>query len=137
MGSTAAAILAIARFCGPSRELHSDAKAMLRVLRRHVLACFLAHAMWKTLAAWLKGARLGDALNTLLSEFAKINSCDIVMPAEPAGGVHTTVRLEHVSEPETEQKMLLQRLGLQLLRRFKRIDRPAHMERGLRPQKNT
>jgi hypothetical protein len=38
------------------------------------------------------------------------------------------VRLRHVTEPEAEQKTLLQRLGLQLPRRLKRIDRPAQME---------
>ncbi len=96
-------------------------------VRSHVLVCFLAYAMWKTLAGWMKGAGLGDAPRTLLYEFAKIKSGDIVLPAESAGGIRTTVRLRHVTEPEAEQKMLLQRLGLQLPRRLKRIDRPAQM----------
>ena len=30
-------------------------------VRSHVLICFLAYAMWKTLAGWMKGAGLGDA----------------------------------------------------------------------------
>ena len=45
----------------------------------------------ETLAAWMKGAGLGDAPRTLIDEFAKIKSGDIVLPAESAGGVHTTV----------------------------------------------
>ena len=97
-------------------------------VRSHVLICFLAYAMWKTLAGWMKGAGLGDAPRTLLYEFAKIKSGDIVLPAESAGGIRTTVRLRHVTEPEAEQKTLLQRLGLTLPRRLKRLDSPAQME---------
>ena len=96
-------------------------------VRSHVLICFLAYAMWKTLAGWMKGAGLGDAPRTLLYEIAKIKSGDIVLPAESAEGVHTTVRLRHVTEPEAEQKTLLQRLGLTLPRRLKRLDRAAQM----------
>jgi len=90
-------------------------------VRSHVLICFLAYAMWKTLAGWMKGAGLG------VYEFAKIKSGDIVLPAESAGGIRTTVRLRHVTEPEAEQKTLLQRLGLTLPRRLKRLDNPAQM----------
>jgi hypothetical protein len=96
-------------------------------VRSHVLICFLAHAMWKTLAGWMKGAGLGDAPRTMLYEFATIKSGDIVLPAESSGGIRTTVRLRHVTEPEVDQKMLLQRLGLTLPRRLKRIDRPVQM----------
>lgn len=35
----------------------------------------------------------------------------MVLPAGSASGTRTAVRLWHVTEPETEQKMLLQRLG--------------------------
>ncbi|MFM6128729.1 MAG: IS1634 family transposase, partial [Sphaerospermopsis kisseleviana] len=96
-------------------------------VRSHVLICFLAYAMWKTLAGWMKGAGLGDAPRTLLYEFAKIKSGDILLPAESAGGIRTTVRLRHVTEPEAEQKTLLHRLGLTLPRRLKRLDTPAQM----------
>jgi hypothetical protein len=71
--------------------------------------------------------RLADAPRTVLYEFAKIKSGDIVLPAESSQGARTTVRLQHVSEPEAEQKTLLQRIGLTLPRRLKRIDRPAHV----------
>jgi hypothetical protein len=87
-------------------------------VRSHVLICFLAYAMWKTLAGWMKGAGLGDAPRTLLYEFAKIKSGDIVLPAESAGGIRTTVRLRYVTEPGAEQKTLLHRLGLTLPRRL-------------------
>ena len=96
-------------------------------MRSHVLICSLAYAMWKTLAGWMKGAGLGDAPRTLLYEFAKTKSGDIVLPAESAGGVRTTVRLRHVTEPEAEQKTLLQWLGLTLPWRLKRLDNPTQM----------
>jgi hypothetical protein len=96
-------------------------------VRSHVLVCFLAYAMWKTLAGWMKGAGLGDAPRTVLYELAKIKSGDIVLPAESAAGVRTTVRLRHVTEPEPEQKTLLHRLGLTLPRRLKRVELQAQM----------
>ena len=46
----------------------------------------------------MKSASLGDAPRTLLYEFAKIKSGDIVLPAEAAGGILTKVRLRHVTE---------------------------------------
>lgn len=96
-------------------------------VRSHVLICFLAYAMWKTLAGWMKGAGLGDVPRTLFYEFAKIKSGDIVLPAESAAGIRTTVRLRHVTEPEADQKTLLHRLGLTPPRRLKRLDSPAQM----------
>jgi transposase len=92
-------------------------------VRAHVLVCFLAYAMWKTLAGWMQGAGLGDAPRTVIYELAKIKSGDIVLAAESTHGIHANVRLRHVTEPEAEQKALLNRLGLTLPRRLKRIDK--------------
>jgi len=44
-----------------------------------------------------------------------------------ARGVQATVKLRHVTESEAEQKALLQRLGLKLPRRLKRVSTPVHM----------
>ena len=35
-------------------------------VKAHILVCFLAYVMWKTLAGWMRGAGLGDAPRTLL-----------------------------------------------------------------------
>jgi len=70
---------------------------------------------------------LRSQVRNLGYEFAKIKSGDIVLPAESAAGIRTTVRLRHVTEPEPEQKTLLHRLGLTLPRRLKRLDSPAQM----------
>ncbi len=96
-------------------------------VRSHVLVCFLAYAMWKTLAGWMNGAGLGDAPRTVLYELATIKSGDIVLPVESADGTQTTVRLRHVTEPDAEQKTLLHRLGLTPPRRLKRINGVAQM----------
>jgi hypothetical protein len=41
-------------------------------VQAHILVCFLAYVMWKTLRQWMKRSGLGDAPRTLLQEFAKI-----------------------------------------------------------------
>ena len=46
----------------------------------HILVCFLAYVLWKTLAEWMQRAGLGDAPRTLLEEMAKIKSGDVVLP---------------------------------------------------------
>ena len=94
-------------------------------VKAHILVCFLAYALWKTLAGWMNRAGLGDAPRTLLYELAKIKSGDIVLPAQTAEGVEKTIRLRHVTEPEASQAVLLHRLGLQLPHRLRRFDTPT------------
>ena len=91
-------------------------------VKAHILVCFLAYAMWKTLAGWMRGAGLGDAPRTLLYELAKIKSGDIVLPACTRDGIPKRIRLRHVTEPDEPQAVLLHRLGLQLPRRLRRFD---------------
>ena len=83
--------------------------------------------LWKTLAQWMKHSGLGDAPRTVLQEFAKIKSGDVVLPAESAAGQKRTIRLRCVTEPDAAQKVLLNRLGLRLPRRLRRLDEVAQM----------
>jgi len=86
----------------------------------HILVCFLAYVMWKTLAQWMSHSGLGDAPRSLLDEFAKIRSGDVVLPTKSSAGDNgRVVRLRCVTEPDAAQKMLLQRLGLNLPRRLR------------------
>lgn len=85
----------------------------------HILVCFLAYAMWKTLAGWMSGAGLGDAPRTLLYELAKIKSGDVVLPAQRGDGGSRTIRLRCVTEPDAAQAALLSRLGVPLPRRLR------------------
>ena len=52
----------------------------------HILVCFLAYVLWKTLAEWMQRAGLGDAPRTLLEEVAKIKSGDVVLPTVSKAG---------------------------------------------------
>ena len=93
----------------------------------HILICFLAYVLWKSLAQWMNRAGLGDAPRTVIEEFAKIKSGDVVLPAKMADGSKRTIRLRCVTTPDNAQKILLDRLGLDLPQRLKRIDEIEQM----------
>jgi transposase len=97
-------------------------------VKAHILVCFLAYVLWKSLAQWMRRAGLGDAPRTVLEEFAKIKSGDVVLPAR--GGnpqMSKTIRLRCVTTPDEAQKVLLNRLGLRLPQRLRRIDEVVQM----------
>lgn len=92
-------------------------------VKAHILVCFLAYVMWKTLAGWMQKAGLGDAPRTLIEELAKLKSGDVVLRAGSAtGGAERHIALRCVTEPDQAQTVLLQRLGLTLPRRLGRLD---------------
>jgi transposase len=96
-------------------------------VQAHILVCFLAYVLWKTLAQWMKHSGLGDAPRTLLAELAKLKSGDVVLPAQDKTGHQRTIRLRCVAEPDAAQKVLLARLGLTLPRRLRRLDEVTQM----------
>ncbi len=96
-------------------------------VQAHILVCFLAYVLWKTLAQWMKGSGLGDAPRTLLDELAKIKSGDVVLPARTAAGQQRTIRLRCVTEADGAQKALLARLGLTLPRRLRPVEELPQM----------
>jgi transposase len=83
----------------------------------HILICFLALVMWRTLQQWMEGCGLGSAPRKLLEELAEVRSLDVVLPT--GGGAE--LRLRTVSRPEPHLAILLQRLGLVLPGRAKQI----------------
>ena len=83
----------------------------------HILACFLALALWRTLQQWMEGCGLGTAPRKLLEELAEVRSMDIVLPTR-AGA---PIRLRTVSRPEPHLAILLQHLDFPLPNRPKRI----------------
>lgn len=100
-------------------------------VKAHILICFLAYVLWKTLGQWMHRSGLGDAPRRLLLELARIKSGDVVLPvarpADPSDGdppqrSDRQVRLRCVTAPDEAQKVLLHRLGLTLPRRLRRID---------------
>ena len=103
-------------------------------MQAHILVCFLAFVLWKTLSQWMKAAGLGEAPRTLVEEFHKIKSGDVVLQARTAQGEEHPIRLRCVTTPDPAQKVLLQRLGLTLPQsqirrggRLRRIDEVAKM----------
>lgn len=89
-------------------------------IKAHILICFLAYALWKTLQNWQSRAGLGDSPRTILTELSRIHSADIVLPL--ADNSKRELRLRCVVRPEREQALLLQRLGLTLPQRLRPPD---------------
>jgi len=83
----------------------------------HIMVCFLALAMWRTLQQWMKASGLGTAPRKLIEEIREIRSLDVVLPARDK-----TIRLRVVSTPPKELKVLLQRLKIQLPNRPRIIE---------------
>ena len=86
-------------------------------IKAHILICFLAYVLWKTLQQWQSRAGLGQSPRTVLTEFSRIHAADIVLPL--ADGSKRELRLRCVVHPEREQALLLQRLGLTLPERLR------------------
>lgn len=83
----------------------------------HILVCFLAYVLWKTLEQWQSRAGLGNSPRTLLQELAAIHSADIVLPT--AEMPPRELRLRCVVRPDKAQAALLDRLGLRLPERLR------------------
>jgi transposase len=78
----------------------------------HILVCFLAYVLWKTLAALCRQAGLGDEPRRILSELSEIRAVDVVLPTR-AG---TEIRKRCITRPSDHQAILLERLKLRLPR---------------------
>jgi transposase len=81
----------------------------------HILVCFLAYVLWKTLHQMVQAAGLGDEPRRVLDELSKINMVDVVLPTRC--GVE--IRRRCITQPTEHQAILLQRMGLQLPRQKK------------------
>ena len=81
----------------------------------HILVCFLAYVLWKTLAGWQQRARLGSSPRTILEEMHRIQSVDVVLPTQDGH----ELRLRCVVKPDQAQESLLGRLGIRLPRRLR------------------
>jgi transposase len=81
----------------------------------HILVCFLAYVLRKTLEGWSDRAGLGHSPGKLLEEFARIQSTDVVIPTQDG----RIVRLRCVVQPDQAQRILLDHLGLTLPQRLR------------------
>jgi len=83
----------------------------------HILVCFLALAMWRTLQQWMKASGLGTAPRKLLEEMKEIKSLDVLLPTRGKN-----IRLRVVATAPKELKVLLQRMKVLLPSRPKIIE---------------
>jgi transposase len=86
-------------------------------VQAHILVCFLAYVLWKTLEQWQKRAGLGSSPRTILEELGRIQSLDVVAPL--ADDPQREFRLRCVVRPDKAQALLLDRLGLELPERLR------------------
>jgi len=76
----------------------------------HILVCFLAYVLWKTLHQMAKAAGLGDEPRRIFDELSKISVVDVVLPTRK----NIDIRRRCVGKPTEHQAILLSRLGLDL-----------------------
>lgn len=83
----------------------------------HILVCFLALVLWRTLQHWMQSCALGTAPRKLLQEMAEVRSLDVVLPTDTG----KELRLRTVSRPDKHLAILLDRLQLPLPNKPKSI----------------
>jgi len=81
----------------------------------HILVCFLAYVLWKTLAQWCKHSGLGDEPRKVLDELSRLQVADVVLPTRCG----REIRHRCVMRPDAHQSILLDRLKLKLPDRLK------------------
>jgi len=84
----------------------------------HILVCFLAYVLWKTLAQRCTAAGLGDEPRRVLAELGTIRVVDVLLPTRTG----IMIRKRCITRPTDHQAILLQRLGLQLPAAMKMTD---------------
>jgi transposase len=83
-------------------------------VQAHILVCFLAYVLWKTLEQWQTRAGLGNSPAHLLDELRRLQSTDVVLPTTAGHDL----RLRCVVQPDRAQAALLDRLGLSVPKRL-------------------
>ena len=79
-------------------------------VKAHILVCFLAYVLWKSLGQMCQMAGLGDEPRKVFEELKEISLVDVVLPTR--NGI--ILRKQCVSRPSEHQSILLQKLQLRL-----------------------
>jgi transposase len=79
-------------------------------VRAHILVCFLAFVLWKFLGQLCQKAGLGDEPRRVLAELSELRAVDVVLPTKDGPEIRTRC----VTQPSDHQKILLNRLRLEL-----------------------
>jgi hypothetical protein len=64
-------------------------------VQAHILVCFLAYVLWKTLGQWCQRAGLGDEPRKIFAELQQISLVDVVLPTRTG----VSIRKRCVSRP--------------------------------------
>jgi len=80
----------------------------------HILVCFLAYVLWKSLEGLCRQAGLGDEPRKVFYELSQIKLSDVILPTRNG----KEIRLRCVGTPTKHQRILLQYLKLKLPQRF-------------------
>jgi transposase len=102
-------------------------------VQAHILVCFLALALWRSLEQWMQAKGLGSCARQLIKEIAGIKSVDVLLPVK-RGQVRTELRLRVVTTPEPAAAQLLAHLGLHLPKGPREIANVVPKNGGLNPQ---
>jgi transposase len=84
-------------------------------VQSHILVCFLAYVVWKSIGQWCATAGLGNETRQVFDEIAQIKMVDVVMTTT----TRQQIRRRCIAEPTKLQKILLDRLKLRLPRQLK------------------
>jgi hypothetical protein len=80
-------------------------------VRAHILVCFRALALWRTLEQWMQSKGLGTCARQLIKQIAEIKSIDVLVCVRRAG-LETELRLRVVTTPDPATSQLLAHLSL-------------------------
>ena len=80
----------------------------------HILVCFLAYVLWKTLSQMTRAAGLGDEPRRIFDELDSIGLVDVILPTRQG----VDIRRRCVRKPTEHQAILLSRLGLTMPRQL-------------------
>jgi transposase len=81
-----------------------------RRVKAHILVAFLGYALWVTLKQLLKAAHSDLSPAKALALLSTLNSADIVLPTTDG----RQIRLRRITQPDTQQQLLLHQLGVHL-----------------------
>ena len=79
-------------------------------VRAHILVCFLAFVLCKLLGQLCRKAGPGDESRRVLAELSELPAVEVLLPTKDSREIRTRC----VTQPSDHQKILLNRLGLEL-----------------------
>ncbi len=79
-------------------------------VQAHILICFLAYVVWKTLGQKCRQAGLGDSPRKVIDELKGIQLVDVVLPTREG----PIIRKRCIGRPTEHQAIVLQRLKMQV-----------------------